>query len=326
VVRVPLGDGLGVQQWGLSKLANDDLIVVGARKSAAQPDAGTAVWSEFAVFKLKGTNGERDLTFADPNADSGVAHDGVFSVGFGSVANPKTATVLANGGLFVSGYTNKAGVGNRPIVIKLTPAGLPDTTFANGGIYYPESGIDGFGTGGTAEAYDALVQGDKVITIGYGRESSSQPAVGWILIRLTPAGTVDNTFGTNGHTFVGINDQGANARSGVLLSDNRIVAAGGSSPPKPSADAGTQSQYATVGMFSANGAPDTAFGANGVRQYNLGGPATGRTNHHFHGTALSPDKKTIALVGVKGGITANSDAGIAGTEDQAVILLLPSGN
>jgi uncharacterized delta-60 repeat protein len=324
--RYPLGDGTGVQQGGLTLLANEDMIVVGSRRAAVQPpppDAGTApIWNELAVFKIKGADGAIDTTFANV-ADSGT-HDGIYSVGFGSSLNPKTATLGPNGTLFVSGYTNKGG--NKPIVVKLSAAGIPDNTFGVNGVYFPESGIDGLGAGGTAEAYTALLQGDKIVTVGYGRENSNQPAVGWIFIRLTAAGTVDNTFGTAGHVFIGLNDQGANARNGLLLSDNRIVGVGGSSPPKPQADAGTQAQYATVGLLGTNGAPDTTFGPSGLRQYNLGGPATGRAGHVFWGAALSPDKKQMAIVGIKGAVNAVPDAGVAAGEDEGVFLLLPTGN
>jgi len=240
--------------------------------------------------------------------------------------NPRTAAVLADGSIVACGYTNPGGGLNKPVIFKLTSAGLLDPSFAVGGVYYPESGVDGFGTGGIAEAYGVMLQGDKLVTVGYGKELGTQPGLGFVSLRLSATGVLDTTYGMGGHVFIGINDQNAMARAMAVLADNRIVLVGGGSPPKANADAGTQSQHAAVAYLTANGAADTTFAPGGLRLYDLGGPATGRAAHFFWGSSLSPDKKTLAIVGIKGGVTANPEAGVIGGRDEAAVLVLPTGN
>lgn len=315
IVRVAFGTGELVQQWGLAVQPNDDLVVVGARKAEGKAT------NEFAVFRLKGATGERDLTFAqagDGGADAGA--DGVFALGLTANVSPKTAAITPSGGIVVSGYSNVNG--NKPIVFKLTSAGVLDSTFGAGGVFFQESGVDGFGSGATPEAYAAMLQGDKIVTAGYGRENAAQPAVGMISLRLTPTGAVDTTYGTAGHTFIGINDQPAQARTMTVLADNRVVLVGGASPAG-SVDGGALAQHAAVGILQANGAPDTAFAPSGVRLYDLGGPATGRANHFFWGAVQSSDKKVLSLVGIRGGVTAVPDAGVTGDPDQGIVFQLP---
>jgi uncharacterized delta-60 repeat protein len=266
---------------------------------------------------LKGTTGEVDTAF-------GPSGDGIFSLPFATNVSPKTAAILPDGKAIVTGYTNANG-GNKPILFKLTTAGALDPSFAAGGVYFPENGVDGFGTGGVAESYAALLQGDKIVTTGYGKENGTQAANGWLSLRLLANGTIDPTYGTNGHVYIPINGQAAQSRGLTILSDQRPVMVGGASPIKPSADAGTQSQYAGVAILQANGALDPS-NPQAPRLYDLGGPATGRAAHFFWGAAESPDKKQIALVGIKGSITANADAGVAGGTDEAAFLLLPTGH
>jgi len=111
-----------------------------------------------------------------------------------------------------------------------------------------------------------------------------------------------------------------------VLGDERVLLLGGASPAKPSADAGTQSQYAALAVLRPNGVLDPAYNPSGPRLFDLGGPATGRAAHMFWAGSLSPDKKHVAIVGIRGGVVANADAGTTGTADQAVFLSLPTGN
>ena len=59
-----------------------------------------------------------------------------------------------------------------------------------------------------------------------------------------------------------------------------------------------------IALLSANGQPDTSFGARGIRTYDFGG-----SSDFFWGAALSPDKTRVAMVGAKSsGATGNDDA------------------
>ncbi len=327
IKRIVLGTGESVAHYGLNVLANDDLIVTGSRKPA------TGAGNEFVVIKLKGTDGSLDTSFGGPAslaADAGTedagAPDGIFSIAIGTNINSRFASVLADGSIVAAGYVALAsGAANKPFIFKLTPAGKLDKTFNGTGVYFPESGVEGFtGTGGIAESYQVIPQGDKLVTTGYGRDNDSKPAIGFLSLRLNANGTRDLTYGTGGFFYLGLNAQPAQSRAIALLADSRLLFIGGASPAKPSADAGTQTQQAAIAITSPDGVLDTTFSTGGPRLYDLGGPATGRNAHFFWGVSLSPDKKNAAIVGIKGGISTG-DAGVAGN-DQAVFLYLPTGN
>lgn len=321
VARFPLGDGAAVQQYGLAKYANDDVIVTGARApDLSDFDGGPAdaapPANELAVLRLKAEDG----TFAS----FGPKSDGVFSLRLAQRLSPRLATVLDDDSAVVAAYTNP-GSGNRPIIAKLTPAGVLDTTFGTGGVFYPETGVEGFGNGQIVETYDVALQGDRLVTTGYGKESSTQPAEGWISLRLGSTGTLDPTYGQSGHQFVGVNDQNAASRALVVLPDRRVVLLGGASPPKPAGDVASQPQHAAIAILTESGQLDPTWSATGPRLFDLGGPAKSRAAHFFWGGAVSPDRHKLVVVGVKGGVVAN-DAGLEVGPDQAVIMLLDTGS
>ncbi len=310
VARFPLGDGVNVQQWGLAKYADDDLLVTGARLPAgAGADAGTI--NELVAFRLKGADGAL-ATFGQ---------GGVFSLGLPQRLSPRTATILADNSAVLASYSNP-GSGNRPILAKITGAGAADPAFGTAGVYYPETEVPGFPAGHSVEAYGADLQGDKFVTSGYGKESSANTVDGWVSIRVTGDGKLDSTYGTSGHVFFLVNGQPAASRAVAVLPDQRVMMLGGASPPKPASDPATQAQHAAIAILEPNGAFDPSFSKAGPKLYDLGGPATGRAAHFFWAAAISPDKKTVAVVGVKGGVLA--DAGVSAGADQAAVLLLPA--
>jgi hypothetical protein len=75
---------------------------------------------------------------------------------------------------------------------------------------------------------------------------------------------------------------------------------------------------AMVAVLTPDGKPDTTFGPSGFRIYNLGG-----NNDFFWGGSVAPDKKSVAIVGIKSGTPAG-DAGPPGNDD-AALLILPVG-
>jgi len=316
VKTLVLTGGESVATWGLTKYSNtnEDLLLVGARKQAI--DAAAPI-NEMVVIRLSGVDGAVDNTFG-PNSD------GTFSLGLATNQNPKTATLVPpDNKILVSAYTNAGG--NKPVVVKLNANGTRDTSFATNGVFFPETGVPGLDPSGTAEAYAATLQGTKIVTTGYGREVSTQPAVGWISLRLSENGAVDTTYGTNGHVFFGVNGQPANSQGMTVLSDKRLVLVGRASPPKPSADAGNQSQHAAIAVLTENGAFDPTLTPGGPQMFDLGGPATGRAAHVFWAAAQSTDLKHVFIVGLKGGLTANADAGVVGGFDEAAALVVPTG-
>jgi uncharacterized delta-60 repeat protein len=183
----------------------------------------------------------------------------------------------------------------------VTADGDLDTTFGTGGAFHDVV------LGAAAEAYGVAVQGDKLVTIGYGRPAADAD-LDWVSIRLNADGTRDMTWGENGvftMDLAGFNDNGRNV---IALPDNRIMMIGTGRTTADTADA-------IVVVLDANGDPDTTFAANGRRTYDLGG-----VGDVFWGVAKSPDGASIGIAGYKGAGTAPT----AVSNDDAAVLVLPS--
>jgi uncharacterized delta-60 repeat protein len=273
--------------WGLSVFPNDDLIVLGARKADGRTD------TDFAMVKLK-ADGTTDMSFATA---------GMFTLDINNASgNPKTAVILPDGSVVGSGYMNSGG--QVPVIWKLTPAGVLDTSFGVNGVFNQPV------LAATTEAYGVALQGTSFVTSGYGRNTTSE-SLDFLSIRLTAAGVLDTTYGTNGAARVDVAGFGDNGRALTVLPDNRVMMLGGGRPTMSDVDA-------MVAVLTPDGKPDTTFGPGGFRVYDLGG-----SNDFFWGGSVAPDKKSVAIVGIKSGTPAG-DAGPPGNDD-AALLILPVG-
>jgi uncharacterized delta-60 repeat protein len=271
--------------WGLSAFPNDDLIVLGARKADGRTD------TDFAMVKLK-ADGATDMTWAT---------SGMFTLDISNASgNPKTTAILPDGSVVGSGYMG-GGSGPVPVIWKLTPAGALDTSFAMNGVFSQPV------LAATTEVYGIALQGTNLVTAGYGRATTSE-AVDFLSIRLTAAGALDTTYGTNGFVRVDIGGFGDNGRALAVLPDNRVAMLGGGRPTMNDVDA-------VVAVLTPDGKPDTTFGPNGFRAYDLGG-----NSDFFWAGSVAPDKKSLAVVGLKSGTPAN-DAGPPGNDDAAILIL-----
>ena len=274
--------------WGLSVFPNDDLIVTGSRKADGRAD------TDFAMVKLK-ADGATDMAFAT---------NGMFTLDVANQsANPKTAAILPDGSVIGSGYMNNAGV-QTPVIWKLTPAGALDPSFGVNGVFNQAV------LPAMTEAYGAALQGTNIVTAGYGRATTSE-SIDFLSIRLTAAGTLDTAYGMNGAARVDVAGFSDNGRGVAVLPDDRVLMVGGGRPSMSDADA-------MVAVLTADGRPDTSFGPGGFRTYDLGGAAD-----FFWAASVAPDKKSVAVVGLKSGTPAG-DAAPAGNDD-AALLILPLG-
>jgi uncharacterized delta-60 repeat protein len=270
--------------WGLSAFPNDDLIVLGARKADGRTD------TDFAMVKLK-ADGTTDTTFAT---------NGMFTLDINNASgNPKTAAILPDGSVVGSGYMNSGG--QVPVIWKLTPAGVLDTSFGVNGVFNQPV------LAAATEAYGVALQGTSFVTSGYGRNSTSE-SLDFLSIRLTGAGMLDTTYGTNGAARVDVAGFADNGRALAVLPDNRVAMFGGGRPTMSDVDA-------MVAVLTPDGKPDTSFAPNGFRVYDLGG-----NNDFFWAGSVAPDKKSLAVVGIKSGTPAG-DAAPPGNDDAALLIL-----
>lgn len=269
--------------WSLSQYTDGRVVV-----SATQRRGG-ALDSDFAVVRLS-VDGQRDMSFGT---------SGVYSLDIDNrSADIRTSTVLANGGIVVAGYYADAMSITHPVLFQLTEAGALNPSFGTNGIYNEVV------LNAATEAYAAAPQGTSFVTAGYGRNATSEN-LDWISLRITASGTRDRTYGTDGvarFDFMGFND---NARSLVVLPDERVLLIGGSRTSDSNSDA-------TLAMLTRNGALDTTFGTAGKMRFDLGGGSD-----FFWSVALNPAATHVALVGVK-------SVGTTGMgNDDAVVMMLP---
>lgn len=269
------------QHWGLSRYADDKLLVTGALKAMGRTDL------DFAVVRLE-ANGARDNTFGT---------NGLVSLDINMQgASPRTATILGDGSAVVAGYTRDADMVVSPVLFKLTPTGQFDMTFGTNGVF------NQIVLGVVTEAYAATLQGTSFVTAGYGRNSMAE-SVDWLSLRIGADGKLDTTFGENGVARLDVAGQSDNARSLVTLPDNRLLLVGGGRNVMDNSDA-------MIAILTENGKIDTTFEMKGFKTFDLGG-----ASDFFWGVDVAPDKKSVAIVGAKGMATG------AGDDDAAIMLM-----
>jgi uncharacterized delta-60 repeat protein len=136
-------------------------------------------------------------------------------------------------------------------VVRLTPAGVLDTTFGWGGrVLFP------FGHGQDAVAGVAIDPAGRVVVGGSVADRDGGP--GWFAaVRLTPAGMPDTGFGGTGIVTFQPGVGPGDAVTGVAVDGAGRVVLGGSTSD------GTVNRFAVARLTTA-GAPDPAFAGTGV--------------------------------------------------------------
>jgi uncharacterized delta-60 repeat protein len=171
------------------------------------------------------------------------------------------------------------GADRDMLVLRYLNNGTLDPAFANQGVFiYP--GTDS----GTNLAFGAAIQKDgKILVTGESSNGSNQDL---ILLRLTPAGVLDGTFGSSGVvTFpgpVGGLDRGFAV---VVQNDEKIVVVG-------AATIQTKDDLLAL-RYHPNGTPDTGFATQGVFLFS----GAGDRSDYGYGVSVQPDGK-IVVTGV----------------------------
>jgi uncharacterized delta-60 repeat protein len=142
------------------------------------------------MMRLK-TDGSLDSTFG-VNGHLLTSH--VFGT-TGTYSIPKNLHILPNGKFMVGG----TGPGGKPAIVRLNSNGFPDNTYGVNGVFsltnVPRSQYRSMTIGPNGEAYGLLFTDTwNQATISYDSTNYSDVTV----FKLTPNGTLDATFGTNG--------------------------------------------------------------------------------------------------------------------------------
>lgn len=146
--------------------------------------------SQFVMMRLN-TNGSLDSTFG---VNGHLLSNHVFGT-TGTYSIPKNLHILPNGKFMVGGI----GPGGKPAIVRLKSDGFPDNTYGVNGVFsltnVSRSQYRSMAIGPNGEAYGLLITDTwNQTTISYDSTNFSDNTV----FKLTPNGTLDLAFGTNG--------------------------------------------------------------------------------------------------------------------------------
>ena len=200
-------DFLGMEDDAFSVLIQPDgkIVAVG---SANNP----ATFYDFAAARYL-SNGTIDTTF-------GVGGKVQTDFGDQNFDRARSAALQPDGKIVAAGFaiSQNGGVQNYAVA-RYTSNGILDTTFSGDG----KTQID-FGDC-CQSANKVLLQSDgKIITVGYANTEDSDSD--FLLARLSPRGSLDNTFGVGGKVRTSFGDLNGGANGAALQSDGKIVAVG----------------------------------------------------------------------------------------------------
>ena len=282
--------------WSLSVYADDRILLHGSQRAVGFLADGTTPRpdNDWAAIRLT-ADGELDDTFAT---------GGKFLLDIeGANGSARSAMVLPDGSVVGGGYTNAPSMGTTQAVLyKLTPAGVLDTTFGNGGVFHQ------IVLSAATEAYGAALQNGKLVTAGYGRNNSGE-SLDFVSLRLTSSGDLDASWGSNGVVRIDVAGFADNGRSVVVLPDFRVLLIGGG-------EAAAGQKDAMLALLGPNGATDSTLGPFGWKLWDLGG-----SGDFFWAGSVSPDGKHVALAGLKGAGNAPTDT----NNDDAAVFIMPLG-
>jgi len=200
-------DFLGFEDDAFSVLIQPDgkIVAVG---SANDP----ATFYDFAAVRYF-SNGTIDTTF-------GVAGKVRPDFGDQNFDRARSAALQPDGRIVAAGFaiSQNGGVQNFAVA-RYTSNGILDTTFSGDG----KTQID-FGNC-CQSATKLLLQSDgKIIAVGGSNGESGEDD--FLLARLSPRGSLDNTFGVGGQVRTSFGDLNGGANGAALQSDGKIVAVG----------------------------------------------------------------------------------------------------
>ena len=192
---------------------------------------------DFAIVRYN-TDGSLDTTFDT---------DGKLTTLIGSGSDVAYSVVLQSDGKIVAAGYSDNGTNNDFAIIRYNTNGSLDTTFDT-------DGKQTTAIGSFAEfAYSVVLQSDgKIVVAGSSHNGTNHD---FAIVRYNTDGSLDTTFDTDGKVTTSIGSGSEAARSVVLQSDGKIVAAGYS-------DNGTNNDFAII-RYNTNGSLDTTFDTDG---------------------------------------------------------------
>lgn len=252
---------------------------------------------DFAVVRLN-TDGSLDTTFSS---------DGKATVAFDlGGAGDDRATGIAiqgDGKIVLVGYAQKPSLGDNDIAIaRLKTDGSLDTGFTGDGRKI--IGFNNNGRGDDRGAGIVIQPNGSIVVVGYAQASGTGND-DFAIARVTPNGTMDKSFSSDGKKTIAFNLGAAGAdraTSVALQADGGIVIAG-------LAESSLGDTDFAVTRVKANGAMDKSFSGDGRKTiaFNLGG------SNEDHATGVGIQADGSIVLGGFAQISAGGDLDFAAT-------------
>ncbi len=184
-------------------------------------------------------------------------------VGFNArIAVQKDGKILLTGNTFGGGYYEQDFALSR-----YNPDGSLDETFGSGGTVVTQ----GFpGVNGHDQPGDIVVQADGRIVMG-GYSTGSDYIGHMAILRYNPDGTLDNSFGTKGKTFVLFENEGSAVATLLPQSDGKILLSGNAY------NYALSRGYLALSRLNDDGSIDSSFAVNGKQTTAFGEGDAGTT-------------------------------------------------
>jgi uncharacterized delta-60 repeat protein len=274
---------------GVTIQSNGKLIVVGR---SDRPSFG---W-DILMLRLT-TSGNLDSSFGN----SGVVITTVGSGPAGPYSSYAQSVAMQDSKIVVAGTSGQGAFGPTNFTtLRYLPAGQLDTSFASNGIALASATEETSPNFSEQILFKVVVQeSDKHILVAGSNQTGSFFNNGMrVLIRYTPDGARDSTFGVAGMSVseCGVNTAACSSPTycrvhDVVQTSDGYLAAGFSQGGLGGGGFQLCPSYATLSRFSSSGFPDTSFGSGGTVATE--GPAF-RGSRFYSSMALIRDKVIVS--------------------------------
>ena len=269
-VNVAAGGKTAELSRGVAVQSTGKVVVAGPFEHDPKADGDAARDTDIAVTRFDST-GKLDASFGTGGTTKVDLSTGLIlppAAGSTSTTNSVVGdtmyglTVLPDDKLLAVGTAPAKGEGRTDAdfaIMRFTADGVLDPTFGTGGVLTVDV------AGGHESPRQALVQPDgKVVISGYTRTTATPPVVHPVLVRLTPDGSLDQSFGKGGVAGETLLPAVAEAYEVGMQGDNYVITGYGRATADEKVDL-------IAARFTASGQWDKTFGTDGLVRVNIAG-------------------------------------------------------